>query len=180
MKSIFVTKIASRGWHFYGKSSWKSVEIGQSLFYEQETKKIVFMHDPYAAAWKLKSKGKLVADIVGHMLTEISSAAWFFLECGGKVNGKVFEEKYRPSPVPKCGLEIMQSAEPRIADKRRNILEHFKEIIHSNYLENADTNSYQCNDLAVINVQNEGFGESQEDEEENHLIDKEEEFIFLD
>ena len=36
------------------------------------------MHDPYVVAWKLKSKGKLVADIVGHMPKEISRA-WFFL-----------------------------------------------------------------------------------------------------
>ena len=59
----------------------------------------------------------------------------------------------------------MLSAELRIAYERRNILERFKEIIQSNYLENADTNSYQINDLAVINVQNEGFEKSQEDEE---------------
>ena len=40
----------------------------------------------------------------------------------------------------------------------------------------------KINDLAVINLQNEGFGESQEDEEEkDHLIDdEEEEVIFLD
>ena len=76
----------------------------------------------------------------------------------------------------------MLSAELRIADERRNILERSKEIIQKNYLENADTNSYQINYLAVINVQNEGFRELQEDEkEEDHLIDdKEEEVIFLD
>ena len=62
------------------------------------------MHDPYAVVWKLKSKGKLVVNIVGHMLKEMSRAAWFFLEHGGKINGKVFEKKYRPSPVPKDGL----------------------------------------------------------------------------
>ena len=32
MESIFVTKTASRGWHFYGKFSWKNVKVGQSLF----------------------------------------------------------------------------------------------------------------------------------------------------
>ena len=44
------------------------------------------------------------------------------------------------------------------------------------------TNSYQVNDHAVINLQNEGFRESQEyGEEEDHLIDnEEEEVIFLD
>ena len=42
-------------------------------------------------------------------------------------------------------------------------------------------NSYQINDLAVINLQNEGFRESQEDEEEeDHLMDDKEEVIFLD
>ena len=76
----------------------------------------------------------------------------------------------------------MLPAELRIADERRNILERSKEIIQKNYLENADTNSYQINYLAVINVQNKGFRELQEDEEEeDHLIDdKEEEVILLD
>ena len=86
----------------------------------------------YALAGKLKLKGKLVADIVGHMSREISRAAWF-LECGGKTNGKIFEEKYIPSSVPKGGLEIMLSTK-------------------SNYLENADVSSYEINDLAMINV----------------------------
>ena len=75
-----------------------------TLFCEQETNKTVLMHDPYAVAWKLKSEGKLVADIVGHMPKEITRAAWFFLERGGKINGKVFEEKYRSSPIPKVEL----------------------------------------------------------------------------
>ena len=35
------------------------------------------MHDPYAVAWKLKLKGKLVAGIVGHTPKEISKGAWF-------------------------------------------------------------------------------------------------------
>ena len=45
-----------------------------------------------------------------------------------------------------------------------------------------NTNSYQINDLAVINFQNEGSRESKEDEEErDHLIDdKKEEVVFPD
>ena len=104
MECILVTKIASRGRHFYGKSSWKNVKIGQSLFCEQETNKIVSMHDPYAVAGKLKSKGR------SRERKEISRAAWFFLERGGKINGMVFEVKYGPYPIPKGGLEIMLSA----------------------------------------------------------------------
>ena len=44
----------------------------------------------------------------------------------------------------------MLSAELRVVDERRNILERFKEIIQGNYLKNVNTNSYQINDLAVI------------------------------
>ena len=124
------------------------------------------MHDPYVAAWKFKSKGKLVADIVGHIPKEILRAAWFFLEREEKINGKVFEEKYRPSLILEGGHKIMLSNKLKIADESRNIFEHFKEVIQSNYLENADTSSYQINDPTVINLQNEGLGESQEDEEE--------------
>ena len=115
------------------------------------------------------------------MPKEISRAALFFLKRRRKINGKVFEEKYGPSPIPKGGLEIILSAKLRIADERRNILERFKEIIQSNYLENAHTNSYQINYLAVINLRNKGFRELQEDEEEeDHLTDdEEEEVIFL-
>ena len=131
--------------------------------------------------YKWINKGKLVADIVDHMPKEIARAIWFFLECVGGINGKVFEEKYRPSPVTKGRLGML-SAELRVVDERRNILERFKEIIQGNYLKNVNTNSYQINDLAVINFQNEGSRESKEDEEErDHLIDdKKEEVVFPD
>ena len=124
----------------------------------------------YAAAWKLKSKGKLVADIVDHVPKEISRTAWLFLERWAKVNGKLFQEKYRPSPIPKGELEVILSDKLRIAEERKNILERFKEIIQRNYVENADTDSYQMNDVTVINLQNKGFGESQEDEEEEEQL----------
>ena len=117
------------------------------------------MLNPHTVSWKLKSKGNLVADIVGHIPKEISRADCSLLERGGRINGKVYEEEYILSPVPKGELEIMLSIELRITDEKRNILEHYKEITQSNYLENADTNNYQINDLAVINLQNEGFGE---------------------
>ena len=135
MESIFVKKIPSKDWHFYGKSSSKNAKIGQSLFCEQETNKIVLMHDPYAVAWKLKSKAKLVTDIAGHMHKEISRAARLFLERGEKINEIVFEEKYRPSTIPKGELEIILSAELRIVDERRHILERFKEIIQRNIIQ---------------------------------------------
>ena len=54
MESVVKTKIASRGWHFYGKTSLKSPKKEK----EKEDDKIALMHDPYAIAWKLKSPGK--------------------------------------------------------------------------------------------------------------------------
>ena len=57
------------------------MKIGQSLFCEHETKKLVLMHDPYSVDWKLTSKGKLVADIVDHVAKETLRAVWVFLKC---------------------------------------------------------------------------------------------------
>ena len=76
----------------------------------------------------LLSKGKLVTYIVGHIPKELSRADWYFLERSGRRNGKVFEEKW-PSPIPKYGLEIMLSAELRIAGECRKVLERFREVI---------------------------------------------------
>ena len=75
MESVLKTKIACRGWHFYGKTSWKSPKKGQSLYGEKENDKIVLMHDPYAVAWKMKSKGKLIDETVEHFPEELSRAA---------------------------------------------------------------------------------------------------------
>lgn len=123
------------------------------------------MHNPYPFDQKVNLKGKLVADIVGHIPKEISRVARFFSEHAGKTNGKVFEEKYWHFPIPKDGIEIMLSTELRISDNRRNSLESFKEIIQNNYLENTDPSNCQINYLTVINLQNESFAELQEDED---------------
>ena len=52
------------------------------------------MHDPYAVAWKMQCKGKLINKTVGHLPKELSGAASFFLERGGKISENVFEEKH--------------------------------------------------------------------------------------
>ena len=77
MESVSKTKIASRGWHFYAKTSWTSPKKGQSLYGEKENDKIALMHDPYAVAWKMKSKGKLIDETVGHLQIELPRAALF-------------------------------------------------------------------------------------------------------
>ena len=69
------------------------------------------MHNPHAFAWKMISKGKLIPETVGHVPKEL-----LFLMAGGKISGSNFEEKYRPSPIPKGGLEIMLEVELKIED----------------------------------------------------------------
>jgi len=163
MESVFKTKIASRGWHFYGKTTWKTPKKGQKLYAENEKDKIALMHDPYAVAWKINSKQKIIAETVGHIPKELSRAACFFLKRGGKITGVVCEEKYRPSP-----------------NAKRRILERFQNIIESNY-ENNITGERPIYDQAVLNLQAENFGatpesleiDDEEEEEEDHLIDDE-------
>ena len=129
MESVFKTKIAGRGWHFHGKTSWKSKKERQRLYGEKENDKIALIHNPYAVAWKTKSKGKLIDETAGHFPKELSRAAWFFLKRGGKISWNVFEEKYQPSPIPKGRLEIMLEVEPKIEDKKENFLKGFRILL---------------------------------------------------
>ena len=46
-------KIASRGYHVYGKSIWSNPKKGECLIGEQETDPVALLEDPYAIAWKL-------------------------------------------------------------------------------------------------------------------------------
>ena len=74
----------------------------KSLYGEKENNKVALMNDPYAVAWKMKSKGKSIDETVGHLLKELSQPAWFFLERGEKISGNVFEEKYQKADLKSC------------------------------------------------------------------------------
>ena len=121
------------------------------------------MHDPYVVAWKMKSKEKLIDENVEHLPKEVSWAAWFFLEQGGKISGNVFEEKYGSSLIPKGGLEIILEVELKIEDKRK-ILERFQDVTENNYQSNENTGYYSIYDPAVLSLQQ---------EEKDHLVDDE-------
>ena len=71
-----------------------------------------------AASEKMKGKGKIIDKTVGQLPKELSQAAWFFLERGGKISGNVCEEKYWPSPIPKGELEIILEVELKIKGKK--------------------------------------------------------------
>ena len=111
----------------------KNPQQGENLSAEKEVGKTALMHDPFSVAWKRKNKEKLIPETVGHVLREISRAVWFFLEVGGKVSGRVCEKKYRPSPIPKGGLEILLKVTFSIPDNKRRFLDRLKDIIEVNY-----------------------------------------------
>ena len=110
MESNLVQNVARRGWHLYGKTSWKSPKKSQKVFAEKETDMAALMADPFAVALKLKVAGRLTAEIFGHIPREISRATSFFFDRGGIVEGYVLDTKYRPSPIPRGGLEIVLNA----------------------------------------------------------------------
>ena len=127
---------------------------GQRLYAEKENDKIALMHDPYAVAWKMISQGKLIPETVGHVPKELSRATCFFLMRRGKISGSAFEEKYRPSLIPKGGLEIILEIE----DSKRKILERYQVVIENNYENIDNAGKYPIYDSTVINPQRENFG----------------------
>ena len=112
-----------------GKNTWKRPKKDEIVFAEKESSKTALEHDPYSIAWKKKNKSKITADVVGHVPKEISRAVFFFISRGGKVVGRVLDEKCYPSPIPKGGLEILLMVQFKIADEKRKYMELLKEII---------------------------------------------------
>ena len=110
---------------FLRKNIMEKSKKGPNLYGEKENDKIALTHDPYAVAWKMKSKGKLIGKIVGHLPKELSRAACFFLERGGKISGNNFEEKYRPSQIPKEG----QKMNSRSKIKKEKFLKGFRILL---------------------------------------------------
>ena len=100
MESILSCKIESRGWHYYGKNTWKRPKNDEIVFAEKESGKTALEHDPYSITWKKKNKSKITADVVGHVPKEISRVLFFFKSRGGKVVGRVLDKKCYPSPIP--------------------------------------------------------------------------------
>ena len=80
-------RIASRGCHVYGKTVWKELKSGESVFAEKETNEEALLADKFSVAWKRKLKTKFTADIVGHVPREIPRVVWHFITHAGVLNG---------------------------------------------------------------------------------------------
>ena len=119
MKCTLEVKIASLSYHVHGKSIWSSPKKGECLIGEQETDPVALLEDPYAIAWKLQKKDKLVPVVVGNILQEISQFVWYFIKYGGKVCSQVYSERPRLSPIVSGGLEILLMAKLTISDEKR-------------------------------------------------------------
>ena len=120
MESVLICKIASRWWHYYWKNTWKRPKKDEIVFAEKESSKTALEHDPYSIAWKKKNKSKITADVVGQVPKEISRSVFFFISRGGKVVGRVLDEKCYPMPIPTGGLEILLMVQFKIADEKKN------------------------------------------------------------
>ena len=135
MEVTLKRRIASRGWHVYGKTVWKEPKSGESVFAEKETNEEALLADKFSVAWKRKLKTKLTADVVGHVPREISRAVWHFITHGGVLNGKVYSPAYFPSPIATRGLEILIDCEFKIDASKLIILQRMQEITDKNYKE---------------------------------------------
>ena len=133
MECTLEVKIASRGYHVYGKSIWSNPEKEECLIGEQETDPVALLEDPYAIAWKLQKKDKLVPVVVAHIAREILRLVWYFIKYGRKVSSQVHSERPRLSPIPSGGLELLLMAKLTISDEKRQYLAHLKTFIEKNY-----------------------------------------------
>ena len=137
----------------------------------QRKRQVALEIDPYAVAWKLKNINRIAPVVVGHIPREISRAICFFLEKGGTVTGKVFEERCRPSPIPKGGLEILLQTKISIADGKRKYLDRLKCIISENYDPSSETEMLSFR---------EGKELEEEKQRQEEMIDFEQVIVFED
>ena len=101
-KQPFEIICACRGFHIY-RSIW-SPKLKQMLQVEQELGNV---HDPFAISFGAKIPGKLTDfEVVGHIPREISRFCHYFINYRGKLEARVRNMMYRPSPIPSGGLEI--------------------------------------------------------------------------
>ena len=60
-------RLASRGWHVYGKTVWMNPKKGEAVFAEIDSNEEAIRADSHAVAWKRKLISKLTPDIIGHV-----------------------------------------------------------------------------------------------------------------
>ena len=86
-----------------------------------------------------------------------------------KLEGYFLDAKYRPSPIPRGGLEIFLTAVFKIADEKRRYLERLQGIISENY--NVDMETHMGSRIAgdSISIFEREFGENEDEINEEEL-----------
>ena len=107
MNSV-TAEIGSRGYHIYRETTWHqhSITLCQQVKVLKETNSISIDTDPYCCKIIIKSVDRIGDITVGHIPTELSRVAFYFIHEGGSVNGTVANKTPRPSPILEGGLEI--------------------------------------------------------------------------
>ena len=102
----FDSKIAARGYHVYKNTTWKNAKAVQKLKVQVETNKSSKESDPYACAIKVKNNFSDNWMTVVHILREISSHCFYFIQEGASISGQLLSTNYKVPPIPAGGLEV--------------------------------------------------------------------------
>ena len=85
------------------------------------------------------------------------------------MEGYVLDAKYRPSPIPHGGLEIVLTAVFKIADEKRRYLERLQGIISENYNVDLETHTGSTIPVDSISIFEREFGENENKINEEEL-----------
>ena len=111
----FYVLIVSRDYHLYKDNTWSNakvyeeVKVGNEVKVEVETDPKSIVADPYSSAIKSKHSYFIGCKTVGHIQCEIPRNVYFFKEEDEKYFGTWKSLKYKESPIPSGGLEIILS-----------------------------------------------------------------------
>jgi len=169
METSYQTLIACRGWHVYGKTVWCNPSQDEILHLKKEESQAALIHDPHSIAFTRKIRARLVPDIVGHIPLEISRYVWFFMNRGGRVTGTVHDPRYRPSPIPKGGLEIILKVTFTIKEEDKRYLERLRSLISKNYQTPSETRKQDGQDDTMVGDKDDIVGGSDEEDSEETL-----------
>ena len=131
VNEVYEFMTAVRGYHYY-KTYWNPV-CNQRLYCSHEVGKLF---DPFVIK-VCKDDG----EIVGHLSMEISRIMKFLLDRGFTATAHLTPTYYRRSLLIQCGLKIpckMAIAIDIRTKRPQEVLDRYKELVHSLYFEPAD------------------------------------------
>ena len=107
--------------------------MGEKLHVQHEHGNV---HDPFAMTLSVKRSGSFVEwEIVGHLPREISRFCYYFLNYGGALKGRVRDQKYRASPIPSGGIEILIMLVVRLHQAGQRVFTKMKGLLQEYYVE---------------------------------------------